>query len=57
MCSIDAHEEENPSKYDDGSSGGGYMLPLNSTAEALVSLSATIDFVGYRLQGLEQNLL
>ena len=55
MCSIDAYEKENPSEYDDGSSGGGYLLPLNSTTEALVSLSATIAFIGCWLQGLEQN--
>ena len=41
MCSIDAHEK-NPSEHDDGSSGGGYPLPSNSTTEALVSLGATI---------------
>ena len=31
MCSIDAHEINNPSEHDDGSSGGGYPLPSNST--------------------------
>ena len=29
MCSIDAHEKDNQSEFDDGSSGGGYPLPLN----------------------------
>ena len=27
MCSIDAHEKENPSPLDDVRSGGGYPLP------------------------------
>ena len=26
MCSIDAHDKNNPSEHDDGSSGGGYPL-------------------------------
>ena len=29
MCSIDAHEKENQSYCDDGSSGGGCPLPSN----------------------------
>ena len=33
MCSIDEHKKENPSEYDDGSSGGGLPLPLNSTKD------------------------
>ena len=31
MCAIDAHEKINPPEHDDGSSGGGYPLPSNST--------------------------
>ena len=27
MCYIDAHERNNPSEHDYGSSGGGYPLP------------------------------
>ena len=46
-----------PSEHDDGSSGGGYPIPLNSTTEALVSLSATINFIGCWLQALEHNFL
>ena len=34
MCSIDAHETY-LSEHDDGSSGGGYPLPSNSTTEEL----------------------
>ena len=29
MCSIDAHEKDNTSEFDDGSSSGGYQLPSN----------------------------
>ena len=57
MCYIDANEKENPSEYDDGSSGGGFILPLNSTTEAIVSLSAKIYFIGCWLQGLEHTFL
>ena len=51
MCSIDAYGK-NPSEHDDGISGGVYPIMLNSTTEALVSLSATINFIGFWLQGL-----
>ena len=43
--------------HDDGSSGGVYPIPLNSTTGALVSLSATINFIGCCLQALERNVL
>ena len=33
VCSIDAHEKYHPSSLDYGSSGGGYVLPSNSTTE------------------------
>ena len=29
MCSIDAHDKQNPSSGDDGSSGGSNVLPQN----------------------------
>ena len=45
MCSIYAHEKQHPSFVDDGSSVGGNALPTNPTTKALVSLSATIDFI------------
>ena len=48
MCSIDTHEKQQPSSVDDGGSGGGNVLPFNSTAEALASLGATIDFIDCR---------
>ena len=54
---IDAHEKKYLSERDDGSSGGGYPLPSNSTTEALYLLSATIDFIDCCLKVLEHNLL
>ena len=57
MCSFDAHEKKHPSSFGGGSSGGGYVLPSNSTTEALVSLSETINFTDCWLQGLQDNLL
>ena len=57
MCYIDAHEKEHPSSCGDGSSGGDFPLPSNSTKEALVLLGATIDFISCWLKALEQNVL
>ena len=54
---IAAHENNNPSEHDYGISGGGYPIPLNSTTEELVSLSATINFIGCWLQALEHKFL
>ena len=45
------------SPFDDVSSSGGYVLPYYLTIEALVSLSATINFIYCWLQGLEQKYL
>ena len=45
-CVLLMHIKNNTSEHDDGRSGGGYPLPLNSTIEALVFLSTTIDFIG-----------
>ena len=57
MCSIDEHKKEHPSPFDDGTSGGGYALPSNSTTEALFSISATIYFIDCCQQGSEKNSL
>ena len=57
MCSIDAHEKNNPSEHDDVISGGGYPIPLNSAIEAFVSLIETINFIGCWLQALEHHFL
>ena len=57
MCPIDAHEINNPSEHYDGSRGGFYSLTSNSTTEALVSLSATINFIGCWMQAIENNFL
>ena len=47
MCSIDAYgREHQSSSCDDGSSGGGFPLPITSTPEELESLDATIYFIG-----------
>ena len=46
----------NPPENDDGSSGGSYPIPLDPTTEELVSLSATINFIGCWMQALEKNL-
>ena len=52
MCSIDAHEKNHQSYCDDGSRGGGFPLPSNSTAKELDFLGATIDFIGCWLKAL-----
>ena len=57
MCSIYAHEIEHQSYFDDSSSGRGFPLPLYSTTESLVLLSATIYFIGCWLKTLQQNFI
>ena len=57
LCVILMHTKNNLSIFDDGSSGSGYVLPSDSTTEALVSLSTTIIFIDCWLQGLEHNSL
>ena len=57
MCSIDAHEKQQPSSFDDGNGSGGNTLPSSSRTEALVSISAIIDLIYCWMQGLEYNLL
>ena len=49
MCYIYAHEKNNSSENNDGIRSGGYPIELNATTEALVSLSATINIIGYWL--------
>ena len=57
ICSIDAHEKDKLSYFYYVRSGGGNLLPSNSTTESLVSLIATINLIGCRLQDLEHNFL
>ena len=57
MCSIDSHEKEHPSYFDDGSSDRGFPLPSNSTTEALVLLCATIYFINRWIKVFKQNVL
>ena len=57
MCSIDAHEKQQSSFIDDGSSGGGNNLPSDLTTESLVSLSETIDFIYCSIKCSEHNSL
>ena len=45
-------QKNNPSVHDDGISGGGYPITLNSETEELVSLSTTINFIGCWMQAL-----
>ena len=54
---IDAHEKCHSYYFYDGISGGGDVLPSNSTTEALVSLSATINSIDCWRQVLEHNYL
>ena len=56
MCSIDAHEKNAPEKYD-GINIGRNPIRLNSTTEAIVSLSVTIEFIGCWMRGIEHTFL
>ena len=49
--------KNNLSENDDGNNGDGYTMPLNPTTEELISLSETIYFIGFCLQGLKHNVL
>ena len=57
MCFIDSHERQKPSIVDDGSSGGDSALPSNAITEALVSLSATFDFIDCWLRFFYHNYI
>ena len=57
LCVILMHMKNNPPKHDDGSTSGGYLIPLNSATESLVSLSATINFIGCWLKYFEPDIL
>ena len=57
MCSIDAHNKQQPSSVDDGSSGDDNALLSNLTTEELVLLSATIDFFDCWLKWFDKNNL
>ena len=57
MCSIDAHDKRQQSSADDSIRIVGIALPSNSTAEALVSISATIDFIYCWLKFFDHNYL
>ena len=45
MCSIIAHNKQQPLYDDDEISIGVRPIPKNSTTEALVELGATINFI------------
>ena len=45
ICSIEAHDRDNPTVNDDSSSGGGIPLTPNLTKSALVSLGITLNFI------------
>ena len=57
MYSIDSQKKHQPSYFDDVSSGGGNVLPSNSTKEAFISLCATINFIDFWPKCLEYNYL
>ena len=52
MCSISAHEKQKPPSFYYGISSCGNALPVKSTTEVLLSLSATTNFIDCWLQGL-----
>ena len=52
MYFIDAHEQENSSYFNDVSIGGNYTLLSNSSTEAIISFSPTINFIDCLLQSL-----
>ena len=57
MCSIDEHENQQPSYGDDGSIDGDNTLQSNATTESLVSLITTYDFNDFWLTCFDHNYL
>ena len=45
MCSINAHDKQQPTYVDDAGSGGGRAITKNETTSALESLGATLNFI------------
>ena len=55
MCSIDAHEKQQPSYVDDGIRGDCNEVPPNLTTEALDSLGEAFYFIDCWLTLFDQN--
>ena len=45
MSSIEAHDGMHPTGNDEASSGGGILLPPDSTVDALVLIGLTLKFI------------
>ena len=55
MCSIIAHDKQQPTYVDDSISDGGRSISKNATTSALQSLGATLNFIGCWLKHFQHN--
>ena len=55
MCSLVAHDKNQPAYEDDESSIGDMPIPKNVTTEALEALGATLNFIDVWIKLFEEN--
>ena len=55
ICSITAHDKQQPTYIDGASSGVSTAIPKNSTTSVLKSLVATLNFIGCWLKHFQHN--
>ena len=55
MCSILAHDKQQPKYFDDEISGGGRPIPKSATIEELEALGATLNFIDCWLKLFHHN--
>ena len=55
MCSINAHNMQQPTYVDDAISSIGILIPTNSTIATLKSIGATLNFIDCWLKHFQHN--
>ena len=55
MCSITAHEKQQPTYLDDAKSGSSREIPKNATTASLKQLGATLNFIDCWLKHFRHN--
>ena len=55
MCSIPAHDKQQPTYVDDVGSGDNRAIPKNATTAELESLGATLNFIHFWLKIFHNN--
>ena len=55
MCSITAHDRQQPTFFDDAINDGGRSIPKNATTASLKSLGETLNFIDCWLKQFQHN--